>query len=218
MASVIDHFFQGNPNDCREKLSSCVVKYKGSWGYLGRYLTATQAHFTALGGPNVQDTIDLAKTPVEDFEVGPYNLGMVNVPNAVLFTSRDPQRKNRLGLREDNLAYRLVWTNDHDTTDRLLNNLWTKLLFDKEAPLYQTMNRVYPKYSAVVHNILKGEITGQAFSPHFAAVRVTAKTAHLFYKADIIGEIDLTNSEITLYPSFAHLKQRAENFARVKVM
>lgn len=219
MPSVIDHFFQGNPNDCREKLANCVAKFRGQWGYLGRYLAATQAAFNPLGCPrDAQEIVDLSKVTVDEFEVGPYNLGMVNFPDIVLFTSRDPQRKNRLGLREDNLASRIVWSDSHDASDRLINNMWTKLLFDAEAPLYQTLRRNYPKYSAVLNSIYKGDTTAQAFSPHFAAVRVTSKAAHLFYKADVVGEIDLLNGEITLYPSFAHLQQRAESFARVKVM
>jgi hypothetical protein len=212
LVSVIEHFFQGNPDDCREKLSGCLVRYKGKWGYLGRYQARTQASFYLLGDKTINSYVELSTTPVEDFEVGPYNLGMINMPNGnIIFSSRDPVRKNKLGLREDNFNIRFVYGKETAFS-------FGDLIFNPNTPLLATLERQYPRYTAVLSGIYNREFPAKAFSPHFAAVRATVNAAHIFYKANVVGEADLKDGKITLYPSFAHLQQRLENFARVNVM
>jgi hypothetical protein len=214
MVSVIDHYFLGNHRDCQDKLRDCVAKYKDKWVFLSSYVEEGII-FARYISENEQFFIDLRRTPAEELSIGPYSLGMANAgPNKVYYLSRTPVRKNRLGLRQDNMSIEPV-SHIPDIELRGRNELWAEVWRGPEFPIKNVLDRQYPKYLQICGEMAKFQRTAGAFDPHFCIVAATARVGQLKYKTNVVGEVALSTGEISLYPSSSHLVQRLQAYAPV---
>jgi hypothetical protein len=196
----------------REKMSHMLACYKGEWIFIGSVSVSGNAEYWPLSrgyiGGGGGDIFNLANTDVNDIKFAEYPLGFGRHDGTLYYVSRVPVRKNRFGLRGDNISFTPI---DGVRGDRDV------ALFDQAL------------HNHVLENILKGVHLsfGEAraivragakdasFDRDFALVRATRYVANLFYKTDVCGEVSLRDEFGELYPSFDHLQERLVYSCRV---
>lgn len=212
MASVLDKYVSGNFRDAAEKMVSCVALYKGDWVYILQWLGGRGNEGTAeivyldpnKGGE--RQVVNFAKAPEDDLQMGPYPLGFVVQRGNLYYTTRAPVRKNRFGLRDDNMMWHLV-ANGPVAFDGGRIRIPTMTDAWNTGELFPLLKGEYsPKKH--LEEIKAGKLSFAPLSRDFAAVRVTKNTCSLYYKTEVAGELDLETKKISLYPSFDHLKER----------
>jgi hypothetical protein len=197
----------------REKMCNMVACYKGDWIYLNsispsgnvEYWPLSRGYIGGVGG----DIINLGNTDVNDIKFTEYPLGFGRLDGIVYYVSRVPVRKNRFGLRADNISFtRLDGVRiDRDT------NLFDRSLSDNV--LENILKGVHPSFQAARDSIIRGDSLDRSFDRDFALVRATRYVANLYYKTDACGEISLRDQTGELYPSFDHLYERLVYSCRV---
>lgn len=153
----------------------------------------------------------------------PFNLGMMNYQDQVVFVERMPMRHTQQGL-----------TAAHATATRL--TLSTKInLGGKDSfklnpgDVYKEMFRdcilaQHPPAKEVIKNLHDEDIAneGVAFDRNFAFVRGPVRTLYLAYKTDIIGHLPLGDlSEVRIPRKYSHCREAVEElslFRNVKIM
>lgn len=212
MVSVIEKYVSGNAKDAQEKINNCLALYKGEWVYIRQYVGGRAGEVLAdvqyidpkYGGR--RDHVNLAKTKEEDFSLGPYPLGFIRHRNALYYTARAPVRKNRFGLRDDNMSWTLVSAEPTVQPDGRLRGPGLTEAWQGGSLFPLLIGDFNPEQR--IKEIAAGETYFAPIARDFAIVRVSRSLCSLYYKTEVAGEFDLTTKKLSLYPSFEHLKER----------
>lgn len=197
----------------REKMCNMIACYKGEWVYINTINPNGQADYYPLSkgyiGGGAQEYMDFARTDVNDLKFAEYPLGFGRLNGVLYYVSRVPVRKNKFGLRSDNISFTSL---DGVKIDRD-HNLFDQSLHDHV--LEDILKGVHPTFMDARERIIRGNFKDVSFDRDFALVRATRYVANLFYKTDPCGEISLRDDSGELYPSFDHLYERLIYSARV---
>ena len=179
MVSMLERYVSNNYRDAAEKMAGVIGNYKGEWVYLSNWIRETPSAEVAFIHPDKlhdRQRIDFSKVKAADFSFGPYSLGFCEVNNELYYASRDPVRKNKFGLREDNISWALVATSiDIDGVLRRspFSPAW------REGSLHKMLSG---KYDGLKKAIAKFKALSVLYAPinrDFALVRVGLRLAPL---------------------------------------
>lgn len=208
MTSMTEKYVSNNFRDAADKMQGVIGNYKGEWVYLSNWrrenAIADVLYLDPAKMPN-KTIVDFAKVDANDFSFGPYRLGFCVSNGELFYASRDPVRKNKFGLREDNISWHLIASpNKIDGPPRPapFNPAW------REGSLHKMLTN---DYKGLKHAICELQPLKVLFAPitrDFALVRVGLRLAGLYYKTEQVGEVDLSTGLVHLYPSFDHLQER----------
>lgn len=141
----------------------------------------------------------------------PFNLGMMNYGDNVVFVERAPMRHTQQGLTSAHtMATRLTLVHkpSRDRESFKLNQGDVYKDYFRDCVLAQ-----HPPAKDVIKNLQDESIAneGVAFDRNFAFVRGPVRTLYLAYKTDIIGHLPLGDlSEVRIPRKHSHCKEAVE--------
>jgi hypothetical protein len=196
----------------REKMSHMLACYKGDWIYIGSISPSGNAEYWPLSrgyiGGGGGDVFNIANTDVNDIKFAEYPLGFGRHNGSLYYVARVPVRKNRFGLRGDNISFTPIG----GVREQRDNTMFDQALHGHV--LENILKGVHPSFQDARASIKAGA-KDASFDRDFALVRATRYVANLYYKTDVCGEISLRDTYGELYPSFDHLQERLIYSCRV---
>lgn len=207
MVSMTEKYVSNNFQDAAEKMNGVIGLYKGEWVYLSNWRRGTGLAEIAYIDPakqGIRDAIDFAAVKAEDFSFGPYLLGFCESSGELYYVARDPVRKNKFGLRDDNMGWTPIMEEEGDPRGRPnnFNAAW------RDGTFFKMLTGDYDGLAKAVKKFKSAKVRFAPINRDFALVRVGLNLCSLFYKLEQVGEVDLTNAQVNLYPSFDHLQER----------
>jgi hypothetical protein len=154
---------------------------------------------------NAAIAVNLSQVDEKDLLFAYYPLGFVQAYNSLYYASRVPIRKNKFGLRQDNLEFAEVFKAPGDIVTP--NRIWENALVG--GTLHELLVGPKGKFTDAVDSLNAGKDFA-IFHRDFAVKRATRWVAQIYYKTSPAGEIDIRNLVGELYPSYVHLKERLE--------
>lgn len=206
MPSVTEKYVSNNFGDAHEKMSHAIAYFKGEWVYLSNWRrNSGVADVTPIDPEKLSPfLVDFSKEFAENFCFGPYPLGFCVVDDVLYYASRSPVRKNKFGLREDNIMWAAI-IDDEVPKHRVASPFATAW---RSGALYRMLNGEYPGFKKALKSLQSAKIMFEPISRDFALVRGGLHFCGLFYKTTRVGEVDLKTGKLELYPSFDHLQER----------
>jgi len=208
MPSMTEKYVSNNFRDAAEKMAGVIGNYKGEWVYLANWQRERGiAEVSPVDPDKVLDKslVDFTKVDAKDFSFGPYSLGFCEVNGDLFYASRTPVRKNKFGLRDDNIAWELVASPkkiDGPMRAEPFGAAW------RQGTLHKMLINDYKGLKYAVRELQPIKALFAPISRDFALVRIGMRLCGLFYKTEQVGEVDLTTGAVNLYPSFDHLQER----------
>ena len=208
MPSMTEKYVSNNFRDAAEKMQGVIGSYKGNWVYLSNWQRDRGiAEVTPIDPDRVhnKDLVDFAKVDAKDFSFGPYSLGFCVANGDLYYASRTPLRKNKFGLRDDNITWELV-ASPKKIEGPMRNEPFAASW--RQGTLHKMLTNDYNGLKYAVRELQPVKTLFSPISRDFALVRIGLRLCGLFYKTEQVGEVDLTTGAVTLYPSFDHLQER----------
>lgn len=200
--------------DLQRKIQRGIVKVDGKWSYISAvgqdimYVhplpTNGRANQTSVSTDEPRDKFDFNKVP----------LGMVNAKGGVVhYLCRAPKKQ---WTQAPTSANTYCWNIADPPGYREPRQQITGLM---DNGLLETLNGDYPSikdaWSMASTQQFPEKFLGRAFNREFAFQRSSVGCTKLMYKTTEVAEIlipkDRSLGEITLYPSYAYLKERLNN-------
>jgi hypothetical protein len=208
MPTMTEKYVSNNFRDAAEKMQGVIGNYNGEWVYLSNWQRdrgIAEISFLDFNKLHHKDIVDFSKVDAKDFSFGPYPLGFCVVKGDLYYASRNPVRKNKFGLRDDNIAWHLVASPnkiDGPIRPEPFHGAW------REGSLHSMLSNKYNGLKYAVRELQPLKTLFAPISRDFALVRIGLRLSGLFYKTEQVGEVDLTTGSVHLYPSFDHLQER----------
>ena len=220
MISAFEKYAASDPRVAQEKISNCYAILRNRWVYLSAY-HGGRGVFEVIDvdeqGSEERSLEDLSAINYADLKFGPYPLGYIHFKKSreIVYVSREPVRKNKFGLRSDNISFTKFGQIEPIKNNRGEDgvNYWNRLWGGEILQLFR--NKRDPL--EVAFKALQDE--GQAvFSADFAGKQVTRRVASIYHRLSVTGEMDLKDGVVSLYPSYGHLLEKATDvFKKVVV-
>jgi len=208
MPSMTEKYVSNNFRDAAEKMAGVIGNYKGDWVYLANWQRERGIAEVSPVDPDKvlnKTLVDFTKVDAKDFSFGPYSLGFCEVNGDLFYASRAPVRKNKFGLRDDNITWELVASPkkiDGPMRAEPFGVAW------RQGTLHKMLINDYKGLKYAVRELQPIKALFAPISRDFALVRIGMRLCGLFYKTEQVGEVDLTTGAVNLYPSFDHLQER----------
>lgn len=208
MVSMTEKYVSNNFRDAAEKMANVIGLYKGDWVYVSNWHPGSGvAHVTPIyaDAAHHKTAVDFSTVKAEEFSFGPYPLGFCEANDELYYVSRDPVRKNKFGLREDNMSWTLIASKDdieHKLRPSPFSAAW------RQNTLYNMLRGEYDGFKVAASKFKSIKVLFAPINRDFALVRVGLQLCGLFYKTEQVGEVDLKTGQVHLYPSFDHLQER----------
>lgn len=210
MVSMTEKYVSNNFRDAAEKMQGCIGLYKGDWVYINNWHPGGSplAFATPINSERMhnRELVDFSKVKAEDFSFGPYPLGFCEASDDLYYVSRAPLRKNKFGLREDNMSWTLVASAQENNLEGLRGAPFSASW--RQNTLYNMLTGKYDGFRSATLKFKSLKVVFAPINRDFALVRVGLQLCGLFYKTEQVGEVDLKTGQIHLYPSFDHLQER----------
>jgi len=192
--------------DAVDKLSNILVCYKGEWVYMSGINNDWSVSLTPIKNGiynNSAFVVNLSQVDEKDLLFAYYPLGFVKTSKSLYYASRIPLRKNKFGLRQENLEFAEVFKGLGDNFTP--NRVWENILVS--GNLHDLLAGPSGKFADAVDSLNAGKDFA-IFHRDFAIKRATRWVAQIYYKTSPAGEVDIRNLAGELYPSYVHLKER----------
>lgn len=207
----------GMIRDAQEKYSACIVSYKKEWYYIAeidqRWSAIAYKLADGMIGNGMPVKVPLTKTTMDELNYNEFPLGFATHGKSCYYISRAPIRKNKHGLREDNMVIYDV------ATGQVVPRMYME--FIRHKILLQPLENEYPTFLEACKTAAENGV-GLTYPFHrdFAIRRTSLRSCLLLYRLKIVGEVDFATGLVELYPSYHYMYERlaqrlGSNFTKV---
>lgn len=181
--------------DLRTMFQHTLVRYSNN-PVMITHISADKKADCLFIGNNEEQTI-----PLEDakFNFKPVSLGYVNIQGYCFYVSRTTRRQYKQGLSVDNVKFKL---NGEELKADRQHAAYERVKGLSCKALHNTIKNVYPSLQGAIE-MFEDEAEEVAFDRQFAV----NKRGNLYYKGELVGNVNLQTHEINFPPEFEYLRK-----------